>query len=90
MTFNLSEVLSPFNLGDLKKGDKIFACDSLETLKSAVISDDQTKIFDFEEYSKNIDCPFKSGTYGVNTYRYAYKVKNEEMIFKPNSWMKIL
>ena len=89
MTFNMEEVLSPFNLGDLKKGDKIYVNDNLEKLKNMVQSN-STEFSDFNEYSANLDCPFKAGQYGQNTYRYAYKVKADEMTFKPNSWMKLI
>lgn len=90
MVFKMEEVLSPFNRGNLKKGDLIFASDNLETLRKEVLAGSTSDVYKFEEYSTNIDSPFKSGVYGVTTYRYAYPVKNEEMTFKPNSWMKFI
>lgn len=90
MIFKMNEVLSPFNLGDLKEGDLIFANDNLEALKKLVLAGNSKDAFEFKEYSTNMDCPFKSGQFGVTCYRYAYKVNTDEMVFKPNSWMKFI
>ena len=90
MTFDIKEVLSPFNKGNLKKDELIFVSDNLETLRTAVLNNNKNLIFKFNEYSTNLDCPFKSGAYGANSYRYAYRAKIEEMTFKPCEWIKFV
>ena len=88
MKFNLNEVLTPFNKGNLQKGDVIFAADNIKNLRASVQNGLKTDMFEFAGYSDDEDLPFKSGRYGVTNYRYVYKVKDEEQAIHNNDWLK--
>lgn len=90
MKFNKAEILSPFNLGDLKKGEKVFAADNIKDLRQKVVEGNNDDIYEFNEYTQDEDLPFKTGKFGVSSYRYAYRVNDEEMLIHSNDWLKYL
>lgn len=90
MKFRMENVLSPFNKGDLKKGQMIYAADNIKDLRERVIGGKREDMFEFADYSTDEDLPFKSGKFGVNNYRYCYIVNDEEAIIHNTDWMKYI